>query len=151
MLSNMMMDMADVEINSLHWSSGLFHREQTRDTRAERPQFSVPSEATPAFEVPSVEEKALDYSAIAPRLLREVALQRYVSGDIDQTTYIALAQELPMQISDTAGDVLDLSTVTDDTEFDFAAYFTDQRELAISLGDEDKATTLTSVLKFINS
>lgn len=151
MLSNMMMDMADVEINSLHWSSGLFHREQTRDARAERPQFSVPSEATPAFEVPSVEEKALNYSAIAPRLLREVALQRYVSGDIDQTTYIALAQELPMQISDTAGDVLDLSTVTDDTEFDFAAYFTDQRELAISLGDEDKATTLTSVLKFINS
>ena len=147
----MMMDMADVEINSLHWSSGLFHRDQTRDARAERPQFSVPSEAAPAFELPSVDEKQLDYSAIAPRLLREVALQRFVSGDIDQGTYIALAQELPMQISDTSGNVHDLSTITDDTEFDFAAYFTDQRELAISLGDDEKASTLTSVLKFLNS
>ncbi|KQZ49330.1 hypothetical protein ASD54_15445 [Rhizobium sp. Root149] len=147
----MMMDMADVEITSLHWSSGLFHRDQTRDARAEKPQFSVPSEATPAFEVPAVDEKALDYSAIAPRLLREVALQHYVAGDIDQNTYIALAQELPMQISDTAGNVLDLSSVTDDTEFDFAAYYTDQRELAISLGDDEKAATLTSVLKFLNS
>lgn len=88
--------------------------------------------------MPAVDEKALDYSAIAPRLLREVALQHYVAGDIDQNTYIALAQELPMQISDTAGNVLDLSSVTDDTEFDFAAYYTDQRELAISLGDDER-------------
>ncbi|MFD1746391.1 hypothetical protein ACFSE1_13030 [Rhizobium helianthi] len=138
-----------MEITSLHWSSGLLHREQTRDTRTERPQFTLPSETRPAFEVPTDASSPLDFTAISPRLLRELALQRYIAGDIDQNTYIAMAQELPMEVSDMAGNVIDLSRVTDDTEFNFAAYYADQRQLAMVMGDEDKTQTLTSVLKFL--
>lgn len=141
--------MATVEITSLHWSSGLFNRDQTRDTRTDRPQFTLPSENQPVFEVPADASSSLDFTAISPRFLRELALQRYIGGDIDQNTYIALAQELPMETSDMAGNVIDLSRVTDDTEFNFAAYFNDQRQLAMLMGDDEKAQTLTSVMKFI--
>lgn len=147
----MKMDMATVEISSLHWSSGLLHREQTRDARIERPEFTVPSENRPVFEVSEPASSSLNYSSISPRLLREVALQRYISGHIDQNTYIALAQELPMEVSDTAGNVIDLSGVTDDTEFNFSAYYEDQRELAQSLGDGEKADTLSAVLDFLKA
>lgn len=92
-----------------------------------------------------------DFSAISPRLLRELALQKYIAGDIPQDVYIALAQELPMQAVSASGAVEDLSDVTDDTEFDFRRYFQNQKVLATTLGDEDKAQTFESVLGFLRT
>jgi hypothetical protein len=140
-----------VEITSLHWSSSLLHREQARNTRTENPQFTVPTDTQPVFEVGGIAPSELDYSAVSPRLLREVALQKYVAGQIPQDVYIALAQELPMEAVDSAGTVLDLSGVTDDTEFDFQSYFREQRDLASALGDGENALTFTSVLDFMRS
>lgn len=140
-----------MEITSLHWSGSLLQQEHARTIRTEKPTFALPSEARPVFEVPDADLQELDYSAISPRLLREVALQKYVSGAIEQDVYIALAQELPMEAVDSTGKVLDLSSVTDDTEFDFAGYYREQRDLAAALGDEDKASTFNAVLGFLRS
>lgn len=91
----------------------------------------------------------VDFSAMSPRLLREIALQKYVAGDIQQDIYIALAQELPMEAADSAGNIIDLSMVTDDTAFDFQSYFREQRDLAAALGDDDRASTLSAALEFV--
>lgn len=140
-----------MEITSLHWSGSLLQQEHARTIRTEKQPFTLPSETRAVFEVPDADLPELDYSAISPRLLREVALQKYVSGAIEQDVYIALAQELPMETVDSTGRVIDLSTVTDDTEFDFAAYYREQRDLATALGDEDRAGTFNSVLTFIRT
>lgn len=140
-----------MEITSLHWSGSQLPQEHAQTARAEKHKFVLPSETRPVFEVLDAAVTELDYSAISPRLLREVALQKYVTGKIEQDVYIALAQELPMEAVDSTGQVLDLSTVTDDTEFDFEGYYREQRDLAAALGDEDKASTLNSVLGFLQA
>ncbi len=138
-----------MEITSLSWSGSLLHQEKARDTRMERPQFTVRADARPVFEVPDAVASDVDFSAMSPRLLREIALQKYVAGDIQQDIYIALAQELPMEAADSAGNVIDLSMVTDDTAFDFQSYFREQRDLAAALGDDERASTLTAALEFV--
>ncbi|WP_137129373.1 hypothetical protein [Rhizobium sp. FY34] len=140
-----------MEITSLHWSGSQLPQEHAQTARTEKQKFVLPSETRAVFEVPDAAVPELDYSAISPRLLREVALQKYVTGKIEQDVYIALAQELPMEAVDSTGQVLDLSTVTDDTEFNFEEYYREQRDLAAALGDEDKASTLNSVLGFLNA
>ncbi|MBP2550341.1 hypothetical protein J2858_003277 [Neorhizobium galegae] len=140
-----------MEITSFNWSGSLLQQEQGFNTRHEKPQFIPSPEAQRVFDRIDVSAGAIDFSAISPRLLRELALQRYISGAIQQDVYIALAQELPVQAVDTSGRVLDLSGVTDDTEFDFQDYFRQQHDLAQSLGDEDKALTFASVLDFIEA
>ncbi len=140
-----------VEITSYNWSGSLLQQEQGFNTRQDKQQFIPRPETQRVFERPSAAARDIDFSAISPRLLRELALQRYISGTIEQDVYIALAQELPIEAVDSAGRVLDLSGVTDDTEFDFQNYFRHQHELAQVLGDEDKALTFSSVLDFIDA
>ncbi|SIQ67788.1 hypothetical protein SAMN05880590_106169 [Rhizobium sp. RU35A] len=138
-------------MSSLHWSGSLLHREHARNTRIEKALFSPRAETRPVFELQDMQRQTPDFSAISPRLLRELALQKYIAGDIPQDVYIALAQELPMQAVSASGAVEDLSDVTDDTEFDFRRYFQNQKVLATTLGDEDKAQTFESVLGFLRT
>lgn len=140
-----------VEMSSLHWSGSLLHREHARNTRIEKALFPTRPETRPVFDLPDGQRQSPDFSAISPRLLRELALQKYIAGDIEQDVYIAMAQELPMQAVNAAGAVEDLSDVTDDTEFNFRRYFQNQKVLAVALGDEDRAATFDSVLKFIRA
>jgi hypothetical protein len=55
---------------------------------------------------------------------------------------------LPLQAVDRNGNVADLSTLTDDTHFDYAEYYKTQQSLAEMIGDMDMADSYSKVLDF---
>jgi hypothetical protein len=138
-----------MEITSVHWSGSLLQQEYARNSHVVKASFEVSPDVRATFEVPESAPQTIDFTEISPKVLREVALGEFNAGNIDQDTYYALAQELPMQAVDSTGSILDLSTVTDDSPFDFKTYYHDQLQLALAVGDDDKASTLNSVLSFL--
>ncbi|KQV20476.1 hypothetical protein ASC97_10765 [Rhizobium sp. Root1203] len=103
-----------------------------------------------AFQVNAISTEEPDFSAISPSELRNYARQSYDTGAIDQDTFAAISEPLPMRTIDPAGDILDLSGVTDGTSFNFRDYYKDQLQVAMSIGDPETVETLKSVVSFLD-
>ncbi len=138
-----------MEINSLRWSGNLLQRDHSRNNKIDKPQQQESRQSQVSFQVPEAEASSIDFSVITPRQLRELAWQNYNAGNIDQETYIALAEELPSHAIDAQGRLIDLSAVTEETGFNFQDYYRDQLEIATSLGDAGRADVLRSVIAFL--
>ncbi len=137
-----------MEISSLRWSTNFLQREHSRN-KVEKASPQETRSGQIAFQVPDTGESSVNFSAITPRDLRAIALENYQAGRIDQDTYTTLSEELPTHAVDAQGQVIDLSEVTDETGFNFHDYYRNQLEIAMSLGDSDRAGVLRSVLAFL--
>ena len=137
-----------MEISSLRWSTNFLQREHSRN-KVEKASPQETRSGQIAFQVPDTDEASVNFSAITPRDLRAIALENYQAGRIDQDTYTTLSEELPTHAVDAQGQVIDLSEVTDETGFNFHDYYRNQLEIAMSLGDSDRAGVLRSVLAFL--
>jgi hypothetical protein len=94
-------------------------------------------------------EEALSvFASMTPRRLREIASESFQRDEIDADTYRELSTELPLQTVDRNGNILDLSTLTDDSDFDYAEYYRTQQSLAEMIGDMDMADSYAKVLDF---
>ncbi|TPP07113.1 hypothetical protein [Rhizobium glycinendophyticum] len=94
-------------------------------------------------------EEALSvFASMTPRRLREIASESFQKDEIDEGTFRELSTELPLQAVDRNGNVADLSTLTDDTHFDYAEYYKTQQSLAEMIGDMDMADSYSKVLDF---
>ena len=91
----------------------------------------------------------LDFTAVSPGELRSYARQGYDNGLIDQNTFAAISEPLPMHAIDPLGNVIDLSNVTDGTSFNFLDYYRNQLQIAMSIGDPNEVQTLNSVVGFL--
>lgn len=140
-----------MEINSLRWSGSFLHQDNTRQVKVDRPTQQKFMQDQVIFEVPDISGPSVNFSQITPRDLRQVALENYQAGNIDQDTYFTLSEDLPSHAVDPLGQVLDLSDVTDETGFDFKEYYSNQLEVASNLGDERRASILQSVLAFMKA
>ncbi len=140
-----------MEITSVNWAGSLLQQDLTRTPKIERPGFELPSEVRATFEVPETRSAQVDFRAISPRDLRDIALQSFNNGMIDLDTYRVLAQELPMHSVDATGRVIDLSSISDNNPFDFQSFYHDQLQMALAVGDEGRAAGLTSALNFITA
>ncbi|WP_309574384.1 hypothetical protein [Rhizobium rhizogenes] len=92
--------------------------------------------------------KRIDFTRLSPRELREIAQEYYDAGKISHDTWLELSSELPAQTLNANGEVIDISGVTDDTDFDFLSYFSDRAEIASSIGTTDEAQKMQDVLSF---
>ena len=94
-------------------------------------------------------EEALSvFASMTPRRMREIASESFQRDEIDENTYRELSTELPLQMVDRNGNVTDLSTLTDDSQFDYAEYYRTQQSLAEMIGDMDMAESYSKVLDF---
>jgi hypothetical protein len=94
-------------------------------------------------------EEALSvFASMTPRRMREIAGESFQRDEIDENTYRELSTELPLQMVDRNGNVTDLSTLTDDSQFDYAEYYRTQQSLAEMIGDMDVADSYSKVLDF---
>ncbi|MFK3778919.1 hypothetical protein [Agrobacterium sp. NPDC089420] len=137
-----------MEIYSLRTSNNFLFRDNPRNARSlESSDFSrtAKPDAAAGFEE-SV--KRIDFSRISPRELREIAQEYYDAGKISQDIWFELSSELPAQTLNANGEIIDIADVTDDTDFDFLAYFSDRAEIARSIGTADEAEKMQDVLSF---
>ena len=95
--------------------------------------------------------QAIDFTAVSAGELRSYARQSLDNGLIDQSTFAAISEPLPMHAIDPLGNVIDLSNVTDGTSFNFLDYYKDQLQIAMSIGDPNEVQTLRSVVGFLAS
>lgn len=91
-----------------------------------------------------------NFASISPGELRRFARQSFDSGVIDQDTFAALSEPLPMHAIDARGNLVDLSHVTDGTSFDFLNYFRNQLEVETSIGNPATARRMQSVVDFLS-
>lgn len=139
-----------MEISSLRWSTHFLQRDNSRHGKIEKSSQQESRHGQIVFQVPETADSPIDFSAITPRDLRELAWQNYQAGKIDQETYATLSEELPSHAIDAQGQLIDLSQVTDGTGFDFHDYYRNQLEIAMSLGDTRRADVLRSVMAFLD-
>jgi hypothetical protein len=112
-------------------------------------KMSDPASKAPASKDQDVFEEALSvFASMTPRRLREIATESFQKDEIDEVTFRELSTELPLQAVDRHGNVADLSTLTDDTQFDYAEYYRTQQSLAEMIGDMDMADSYSKVLDF---
>ncbi|MEK1900627.1 MAG: hypothetical protein AAAB19_13800 [Rhizobium sp.] len=109
-----------------------------------------PTVAQGSFQIEDSDNRqALDFTAVSPGELRSYARQGYDNGLIDQSTFAAISEPLPMHAIDPLGNVIDLSNVTDGTSFNFLDYYRNQLQIAMSIGDPNEVQTLNSVVGFL--
>ncbi len=142
-----------MEITSLRFSPNLSFRKysdnsQFNNTLTET--FSASATAPSTFGIEEAAAAGLDFSAISAAELRSHARQNFDNGTLDQDTYAAISEPLPMRTIDPSGNILDLSDVTDATSFNFRDYYKDQLQIAMSIGDPETVKTLKSVVSFLD-
>ncbi|OCJ03208.1 hypothetical protein A6U87_18715 [Rhizobium sp. AC44/96] len=143
-----------MEIQSLRSSPNFLFRRNSDNAKYSKDFNETLDPAASAMAAFHVEDPAtgdLDFSAVSASDLRSYARQSYDSGTIDQDTYAALSEPLPMRTIDPSGNVLDLSDVTDSTSFNFRDYYKDQLQIAMSIGDPETVKTLKSVVSFLDA
>ncbi|MQB11408.1 hypothetical protein DXT96_16320 [Agrobacterium sp. ICMP 6402] len=137
-----------MEIYSLRSSNNFLFRDNSRNARSVgNTDFgkAAKSDAGAGFEETV---KRIDFTRLSPRELREIAQEYYDAGKIGHDTWLELSSELPAQTLNANGEVIDISGVTDDTDFDFLSYFSDRAEIASSVGTTDEAQKMQDVLSF---
>lgn len=137
-----------MEIYSLRSSNNFLFRDNSRNAKSVgNIDFgkAAPSDAGAGFEETV---KRIDFTRVSPRELREIAQEYYGTGKIGHDTWLELSSELPAQTLNANGEVIDIAEVTDDTDFDFLAYFSDRAEIARSIGTVDEVEKMQDVLSF---
>ncbi|EJL53852.1 MULTISPECIES: hypothetical protein [unclassified Rhizobium] len=113
-------------------------------------QLGTTTKASTAFHIDETSADTPDFSAISASELRQYARQSFDAGAIDQDTFAAISEPLPMRTIDPSGNILDLSAVTDATSFNFRDYYKDQLQIATSIGDRETVERLNSVVSFLD-
>ncbi|WP_160012250.1 hypothetical protein [Rhizobium sp. 18055] len=142
-----------MEITSLRFSPNLSfrkHSDNSQFTNGLNETFDPAASALAAFKVDDIATGQPDFAAISASELRNHARQSLDSGALDQNTYAAISEPLPMHTIDPSGNVLDLSDVTDGTSFNFRDYYKDQLQIAMSIGNPQTVETLKSVVSFLD-
>lgn len=128
--------------------SSLRVKESSPQTDVRLPERAQKTSATNETEV--FEEALSVFASMTPRRLREIASESFQREEIDADTYRELSTELPLQIVDRNGNILDLSTLTDDSHFDYAEYYRTQQSLAEMIGDMNMSESYSKVLDFFD-
>jgi hypothetical protein len=142
-----------MEIFSVRSSQSLLFKNSPNNAKSSKTSdISIKTEPTPsaAFQIDGNTATGLDFTAISPSELRSYARQSYDTGTIDQDTFAAISEPLPMRAIDPVGNVIDLSDVTDGTSFNFRDYYKDQLQIAMSIGDPQSVDTLKSIVSFLD-
>jgi hypothetical protein len=142
-----------MEIFSVRSSQSLLFKNSPNNAKSSKTSdISIKTEPTPsaAFQIDDNTATGLDFTAISPSELRSYARQSYDTGTIDQDTFAAISEPLPMRAIDPVGNVIDLSDVTDGTSFNFRDYYKDQLQIAMSIGDPQSVDTLKSIVSFLD-
>lgn len=140
-----------MEIYSLRSIASLLYKNENKSPREQMAQPPASSILRNNSFSEQFEEVVSAYKSITPRQLRERAQQSFEIGAIDQDTYRQLASELPMEAIDQQGRVLDLSSITEDTPFNFQDYYRNQLQIALNMGDRDTAGVLQAAVDFLES
>lgn len=142
-----------MEIYSLRTSANFIFNNSAKKNNT--PQIEIPEIGEKPhgekFTTPEQQSERVDFSNISPRELRDIATEYYQGGQIQQAIYSELSSELPTHALNASGEIVDLSHITDDTDFDFVSYFKDQLTIAQSIGDPTKAEVLEDVVSFIET
>jgi hypothetical protein len=141
-----------MEIFSVRSSSNFLFKNNSDNSKSyneSEDHFEPATRVSTPFQVNDVSPAEPDFSAITPSELRNYARQSYDTGAIDQDTFAAISEPLPMHTINPSGDVLDLSGVTDGTSFNFRDYYKDQLQVAMSIGGPATVETLQSVVSFL--
>ncbi|TCL72787.1 hypothetical protein [Rhizobium sp. BK251] len=141
-----------MEIFSVRSSQNLLYKNNANNAKnAKTADFAIDSASgnSTTFQLEDV-AGGPNFTSISPGQLRSYARQSLDSGIIDQDTFAALSEPLPMRAIDARGNLIDLSEVTDGTSFNFVDYFHNQLEIANSIGDSATISTLQSVVNFLN-
>ena len=143
-----------MEIFSMRSSqSFLFKNTQNNTKNSKTPNIEIDTgTSAPAnFKIDENATDKPDFTSVSASELRSYARQSLDAGDIDQQTYAAISEPLPMHAIDAQGNLLDLTGVSDGTSFNFRNYYENQLQIAMSLGDSDSVKTLKSVVSFVSS
>lgn len=137
-----------MEIYSLRASNNFLFRDNSRNARSVGSADFGKTDKSDAGAGFEETVKRIDFTHISPRELREIAREYYDSGKISQNILVELSSELPAQTLTANGDVIDITDVTDDTDFDFIAYFSNRAEIARSIGTADELEKMQDILSF---
>ena len=143
-----------MEITSLRFSPTLSFRKYSDNSQFNNglaETFDTGANAVQAFRVEEAAAVRPDFTAISASQLRNHARQGFDNGTLDQDTYAAISEPLPMRTIDPSGNILDLSDITDGTSFNFRDYYRDQLRIAKSIGAPETVKTLESVVSFLDA
>ncbi|MBB3525282.1 hypothetical protein OS035_14420 [Rhizobium sp. 268] len=143
-----------MEIFSVRSSQSLLFKNNPNNAKSSKTsdiEFETRAPAPVSFQIDDNSDESPDFTAVSPGELRNYARQSFDSGVIDQNTYAAISEPLPMHAIDPLGNVIDLSSVTDGTSFNFLDYYKSQLQIATSIGDPDEVQTLKSIVDFLDS
>ncbi|MDR9783358.1 hypothetical protein [Rhizobium redzepovicii] len=143
-----------MEIFSVRSSQSLLFKNNPNNAKSSKTsdiEFETRAPAPASFQIDDNSDEGPDFTAVSPGELRNYARQSFDSGVIDQNTYAAISEPLPMHAIDPLGNVIDLSSVTDGTSFNFLDYYKSQLQIATSIGDPDEVQTLKSIVDFLDS
>ncbi|XHE12715.1 hypothetical protein PCC82_13140 [Agrobacterium deltaense] len=140
-----------MEIYSLRASNNFLFRDNSRNARpVDSTDFGKAAQPDTATGFEETINR-IDFTRVSPRELREIAREYYDAGKISHETWLELSSELPAQTLNANGDVIDITDVTDDTDFDFQTYFSHKVEIARSIGTADDIEKMQDVLFFLTS
>ncbi|RFB89572.1 hypothetical protein B5K11_21040 [Rhizobium leguminosarum bv. trifolii] len=143
-----------MEIFSVRSSQSLLFKNNPNNAKTSKTsdiEIETRAPAPASFQIDDNSDQGPDFTAVSPGELRNYARQSFDSGLIDQNTYAAISEPLPMHAIDPLGNVIDLSSVTDGTSFNFLDYYKSQLQIATSIGDPDEVQTLKSIVDFLDS
>jgi hypothetical protein len=146
-----------MEIFSLRSSQSLLFKNNPNNNAKSSKTADITIEPKPpvtqaSFQIEDSDNReAIDFTAVSAGELRSYARQSFDNGLIDQNTFAAISEPLPMHAIDPVGNVIDLSSVTDGTSFNFLDYYKSQLQIAMSIGDPNDVQTLKSVVGFLAS
>lgn len=141
-----------MEITSLRFSPNLSFRKCSDNSQFNNDlnqSFEAAASVATPFRVEEPAAARPDFSAISASDLRSHARQSFDNGTLDQDTYAAISEPLPMRTIDPSGNIIDLSDITDGTSFNFRDYYKDQLQIAMSIGNPGTVQTLKSVVSFL--
>ena len=142
-----------MEIFSVRSSQSLLFKNNPNNAKSSKTsdiEIETRAAAPASFQIEDEVGEDPDFTAVSPGELRNYARQSFDSGLIDQNTYAAISEPLPMHAIDPLGNVIDLSSVTDGTSFNFLDYYKNQLQVAMSIGDADEVQTLKSIVNFLD-
>ncbi|MBA8832986.1 hypothetical protein M2311_002319 [Rhizobium leguminosarum] len=142
-----------MEIFSVRSSQSLLFKNNPNNAKSSKTsdiEIETRAVAPASFQIEDEVGEGPDFTAVSPGELRNYARQSFDSGLIDQNTYAAISEPLPMHAIDPLGNVIDLSSVTDGTSFNFLDYYKNQLQVAMSIGDANEVQTLKSIVNFLD-
>ena len=139
-----------MEIYSVRSSNNLLYKNNTKSPKTPEISLETTRPVGGASQTSDADVSNLDFSSMTPEQLRELARSSLEAGTIDQETFAVVAEGLPMHAIDRNGNLLDLTSVTDASAFDFRDYYESQLDIAMSIGDDRTARSLQAVVAFMN-